>query len=109
MGPRCPRERFNTGTMLEKAIDAGAQSTGHWGGCHASPQDLHAPRVGDLAVKDRMPRYTYPYSLMVNLDGKRFIDEGEEFFGLTYAKTEQAIRAQKEANTNRKHYYRRLG
>jgi tricarballylate dehydrogenase len=95
--------------MLEKAIDAGAQSTGHWGGCHASPQDLHAPRVGDLAVKDRMPRYTYPYSLMVNLDGKRFIDEGEEFFGLTYAKTEQAIRAQKEANTNRKHYYRRLG
>jgi len=82
---------FNTGTRLEKAITAGAGSVGHWGGCHASPQDLGAPRVGDLSVSDRMSRYSYPFSVMVNLEGKRFMDEGESHFGLTYTKTGGAI------------------
>jgi tricarballylate dehydrogenase len=86
--------RFNTGTMLEKAIAAGAQSHGHWGGAHASPQDFDAPRVGDLRVTDKMSRYSYPYGISVNADGKRFMDEGEAHFGLTYAKTGWAISKQ---------------
>ncbi|KAJ5124318.1 FAD/NAD(P)-binding domain-containing protein [Penicillium bovifimosum] len=89
--------RYNTGTMLEKAIAAGAQACGHWGGCHASPQDLRAPRVGDLSITDKMSRYSYPYSIMVNLEGKRFMDEGEDHFGLTYAKTGAAIGSQPQA------------
>jgi tricarballylate dehydrogenase len=89
--------RFNTGTMLEKAIAADAGSVGHWGGCHASPQDLGAPRVGDLSVSDRMSRYSYPFSVMVNLEGRRFMDEGENVFGLTYAKTGAAIGRQMDA------------
>ena len=83
--------RFNTGRMMEKAIAAGAGDTGHFGGCHATPQDLKAPKVGDLRVTDKMSRYSYPYSVMVNLEGKRFLDEGENHFGLTYAKTGGAI------------------
>ena len=83
--------RFNTGLMLEKAISAGAQATGNWGGAHASPQDLKAPRVGDLRVTDKMSRYSYPYALMVNLEGRRFMDEGEDLFSYTYAKTGTAI------------------
>ena len=83
--------RFNTGLMLEKAISAGAQATGNWGGAHASPQDLKAPRVGDLRVTDKMSRYSYPYALMVNLEGHRFMDEGEDLFSYTYAKTGTAI------------------
>jgi len=83
--------RFNTGRMMEKAITLGAGDTGHWGGCHATPQDLKAPKVGDLRVTDKMSRYSYPYSVMVNLEGKRFLDEGETHFGLTYAKTGGAI------------------
>ena len=83
--------RFNTGRMMEKAIAAGAGDTGHFGGCHASPQDLKAPKVGNLSVTDKMSRYSYPYSVMVNLEGKRFLDEGENNFGLTYAKTGGAI------------------
>ena len=39
--------RFNNGAMMEKAIAAGAGATGHFGGCHATPQDLNAPKVGD--------------------------------------------------------------
>ncbi|KAF1817567.1 FAD/NAD(P)-binding domain-containing protein [Eremomyces bilateralis CBS 781.70] len=83
--------RFNTGRMMEKAIAAGAGDTGHFGGCHATPQDIQAPKVGDLRVTDKMSRYSYPYSVMVNLDGHRFMDEGENQFGLTYAKTGGAI------------------
>ena len=86
--------RFNTGTMLEKAIHAGAQATGHWGGAHASPQDLRAPKMGDLAVGDKMSRYSYPFSVMVNINGKRFINEGEADFSKTYAKTGAAISEQ---------------
>ena len=86
--------RFNTGHMLEKCIAAGAQATGHWGSCHASPQDLHSPRVGDLKNGDSMCRYSYPYSIMVNQDGKRFMDEGENYIPMTYAKTGAAIGSQ---------------
>ena len=89
--------RFNTGTMLEKAIAAGAQTYGHWGGCHSSPQDVNAPRVGDLSVTDKMSRYSYPYAIMVNVNGERFMDEGEDIFAYTYAKTGSAIRSQPRA------------
>ena len=86
--------RFNTGTMLEKAIAAGAQATGHWGSAHASPQDINAPKMGDLKYGDKMSRYSYPYAIMVNVLAKRFLDEGENNIGLTYAKTGAAISAQ---------------
>lgn len=86
--------RFNTGTMLEKAITAGVQSFGNWGGAHATPQDLDAPRVGDLRVVDHMSRYSYPYGITVNVDGNRFLDEGEDHFSVTYAKTGAAIGSQ---------------
>ena len=89
--------RFNTGSMLEKAIAAGAQSHGHWGGAHASPQDLDAPRVGDLKMTDKMSRYSYPFGISVNTLGRRFMDEGEAHFGLTYAKTGDAIGRQPES------------
>jgi tricarballylate dehydrogenase len=89
--------RFNTGTMIEKGIAAGCGNTGHWGGCHASPQDLGAPKVGDLSVSDHMSRYSYPYSISVNLEGKRFFNEGENTFGYTYAKTGAAIGRQTDA------------
>jgi tricarballylate dehydrogenase len=86
--------RFNMGAMLTKAMLAGAQPTGHWGGAHAVPLDLSAPAVGDLRITDKMSRYSYPYSLLVNRDGVRFIDEGEAHVWLTYAKTGWAVRAQ---------------
>ena len=89
--------RFNMGHMLESALDAGAQPAGHYGGAHASPLDADAPKVGDLRLTDKMSRYSYPYSVMVNLDAQRFVDEGEDEVWLTYAKTGAAIRAQPQA------------
>lgn len=86
--------RFNTGAMLRKSIDAGAQPVGHWGGAHAVPLDANAPKVGNLRYTDKYSRYSYPWSLLVNSDGERFVDEGEQHVWLTYAKTGWAIRAQ---------------
>jgi tricarballylate dehydrogenase len=45
-------------------------------------------------MTDKYSRYSYPYSLMVNVRGERFVDEGEEQVWLTYAKTGSAVRAQ---------------
>jgi tricarballylate dehydrogenase len=86
--------RFNMGIMLVQALGAGAQPAGHWEGCHAAPIDAAAPPVGDRRMTDKYSRYSYPYSLMVNVRGERFIDEGEEQVWLTYAKTGSAVRAQ---------------
>lgn len=89
--------RFNMGHMLQSALDAGAQPAGHFGGAHASPLDADAPKMGDLRLTDKMSRYSYPYSVMVNIEGERFVDEGSDEVWLTYAKTGRAIRAQPQA------------
>jgi tricarballylate dehydrogenase len=86
--------RFNMGTMLTQALLAGAQPAGHWGGCHASPQDAAHPPVGDLRMTDKLSRYSYPFAILVNGEGRRFVDEGENEVWLTYAKTGAAIMRQ---------------
>jgi tricarballylate dehydrogenase len=89
--------RFNKGVMLEEALRAGAQAVGHWGGCHATPVSWDAPDVGDLALTDSTGRHSYPYGILVNARGERFVDEGEQYYLQTYAKTGAAIRAQPRA------------
>lgn len=89
--------RFNKGTMLDQALRAGAQAVGHWGGCHATPVAADAPAEGDLAITDKTGRHSYPYGLLVNAHGRRFVDEGEQYYMKTYAKTGAAIRAQPNA------------
>ena len=86
--------RFNTGETLRLALDIGAKPVGHWQGCHATPIDGNAAPVGDLSLTDRTNRLSYPYSIMVNTLGRRFVDEGEDLGGYTYAKTGSAILAQ---------------
>ena len=86
--------RFNMGIPLEAAMRQGAQPFGHWGGCHAVPLDYHAPDWGDLRYTDKFSRYSYPYSIMVNVRGERFVDEAEDEVWLTYAKTGDRVRTQ---------------
>ncbi|MDH3683400.1 MAG: FAD-dependent tricarballylate dehydrogenase TcuA [Acidimicrobiia bacterium] len=85
---------FNMGTMLDAALDAGAAPSGHWSGAHASPLDADAPPVGQLALTDKLSRYSYPYGILLNRDGERFVDEASDEVWLTYAKTGSAIREQ---------------
>jgi tricarballylate dehydrogenase len=74
--------RYNTGEVLNLALGFGAQPIGHWSGCHAVLVDAQAPDV-ECAYEHR---YSYPYGIMVDINGRRFVDEGEDFFSYTYAK-----------------------
>jgi len=78
--------RFNTGDGIRMAIEAGAGARGHWSGCHAVGWDLNAPEFGDLDVGDAFQKHSYPYGIMVNADGERFVDEGADFRNFTYAR-----------------------
>ena len=84
--------RYNTGDGIKMATDVGASPFGHWSGCHASVIDAEAAAVE--AATDESTRYSYPYSIMINMNGDRFVDEGEDFQVYTYAKTGRRILAQ---------------
>ena len=78
--------RFNTGDVIQAALAAGAQSFGHWSGAHAVAWDLNAPPTGNRVVADLYQKHSYPYGLIVNLDGERFVDEGADLRNYTYAR-----------------------
>ena len=78
--------RYNTGLGIKMALDIGALSYGHWSGCHAVGWDMNAPAFGDLSVGDNFQKHSYPWGIMVNARGERFVDEGADFRNYTYAK-----------------------
>ncbi len=77
---------FNTGDSIRMALDIGAQSFGHWSGCHSVAWDLNAPPTGDRAIADLFQKHSYPFGLIVNVEGNRFVDEGADLRNFTYAK-----------------------
>jgi len=83
--------RFNTGGGIQMALDIGAMPHGNWSGCHAVGWDLNAPETGDLTVGDNFQKHSYPLGIMVNGEGKRFVDEGADFRNYTYAKYGRVI------------------
>ncbi|BBK39042.1 tricarballylate dehydrogenase [Allostella sp. ATCC 35155] len=83
--------RFNTGDGIRMALDVGAMPYGHWSGCHAVGWDRNAPEFGDLAVGDGFQKHSYPFSIMLNANGERFVDEGADFRNYTYAKYGRVI------------------
>jgi tricarballylate dehydrogenase len=78
--------RFNTGEGLRMALEIGASSAGQWSGCHAVGWERNAPEFGDLAVGDAFQKHSYPFGVMINARGERFVDEGADFRNYTYAK-----------------------
>ena len=78
--------RFNTGDGIRMALEVGAASRGHWSGCHAVAWDMNAPEYGDLEVGDGFQKHSYPFGILVNANGERFVDEGADFRNFTYAK-----------------------
>lgn len=78
--------RFNTGDGIRMALDIGAAPYGNWSGCHAVGWERNAPEFGDLAVGDQFQKHSYPFGILVNARGRRFVDEGADFRNYTYAK-----------------------
>jgi tricarballylate dehydrogenase len=78
--------RFNVGDGLRMALAIGACPFGNWSGRHAVSWERYAPEFGDLSLPESSYRHSFPLSIMINADGKRFVDEGAEFYNYTYAK-----------------------
>lgn len=78
--------RFNTGDGIRLALEVDAMPYGQWSGCHAVGQDMNAPPFGNLEMADGFEKHSYPYGIMVNADGERFVDEAADFRNYTYAK-----------------------
>lgn len=89
--------RYATGYVLQQLLLGGAQSAGQWGGVHASALASNAPDVGRIDLTDKMSRYSYPYSITVNINAERFYDEGRDHLWMTYASTGAAIQQQPDA------------
>jgi len=88
--------RYNTGDGIRMAMDIGAAPYGNWSGCHAVGWDNNAPEFGDLNVGDGFQKHSYPLGIMINGEGKRFVDEGADFRNYTYAKYGREILKQPE-------------
>jgi tricarballylate dehydrogenase len=86
--------RFNTGDGIRMALEIGAQPYGNWSSAHAVGWDLNAPPYGDINVGDGFGKHSYNYGIIVNAEGRRFLDEGADFRNFTYAKYGKVILAQ---------------
>ena len=72
----------NQGKMLKNLLDNGAQSVAHPAQCHAVAIDARSPRY-DGGIATRID--CIPFSIVVNKNGDRFYDEGEELWPKRYA------------------------
>lgn len=73
---------FNTGRVLRLMLDAGATAIGDARACHAVAVDARAPKF-DGGIVTRLD--TVPLGIVVNRDGVRFYDEGEDLWPKRYA------------------------
>ena len=86
--------KHNMGDGIKMAIDVGARAYGNWSGCHSVGWDISAPEYGDYEVLDNFQKHSYPWGIMVNTDGNRFVDEGEDLRNHTYVKFGREIMKQ---------------
>ncbi len=73
---------YNTGEMLAVLLDRGAQAVGDPKQFHAVAVDARAPKF-DGGIVTRLD--SVPFGIVVNREGQRFYDEGEDFWPKRYA------------------------
>ena len=73
---------YNTGVPLRRLLDAGAQPVGEARECHAIAVDARAPKF-DGGIVTRLD--CLPFGIVVNAQGQRFYDEGEDVWPKRYA------------------------
>ena len=73
---------YNTGVPLKRMLEAGAQQIGDPRECHAIAVDARAPKF-DGGIVTRLD--CIPFGIVVNSEGHRFYDEGEEVWPKRYA------------------------
>lgn len=78
--------KYNVGDGLRMAISLGARTTGNWSGAHAVCGDRYLPDY-----KEGFQKLSFPFGIMVNKNGQRFMDEGADFRNYIYAKVGREI------------------
>ena len=78
--------KYNMGDGLKMALDMGAQPYGHWSCCHATFIDADAPQPSIKEDTDTTAKRLFIFGLIFNVNGERFLDEGEDHMDLTYAR-----------------------
>ena len=73
---------YNDGGVLRELLDAGAQQAGEERGFHAVAVDARGPRY-DGGIATRID--SIPFGIVVDRDGRRFYDEGEDIWPKRYA------------------------
>jgi tricarballylate dehydrogenase len=73
---------YNQGRLLRVLMDRGAKSVGDPTQCHAIALDARAPKF-DGGIATRLDSVSL--GIVVNRDGERFYDEGEDFWPKRYA------------------------
>lgn len=73
---------YNRGRVLKNLLDQGVASIGDPTQCHAVALDARAPKF-DGGITTRLD--SVPYSVVVNRNGDRFYDEGEDVWPKRYA------------------------
>ncbi|MGY6570023.1 MAG: FAD-dependent tricarballylate dehydrogenase TcuA [Salinarimonas sp.] len=82
---------YNRGVVLKDMLDQGAESVGDPTQCHAVAIDGRAPKF-DGGIVTRLD--CVPFSIVVNQDGDRFYDEGEDVWPKRYAIWGRLVAAQ---------------
>ncbi len=82
---------YNRGVVLRDMLDQGAISVGDPTQCHAVAIDGRAPKF-DGGIVTRLD--CVPFSVVVNKDGERFYDEGEDVWPKRYAIWGRLVAAQ---------------
>lgn len=78
---------YNKGEGVQMALDIGAAPCGDFGLWHASPMDPRTRNAGSSV-------YIYPYGILVNKRGMRFVDEAPGSTDETYESVAREISAQ---------------
>ena len=73
---------YNRGRVLKNLLDQGVASIGDPTQCHAVALDARAPKF-DGGITTRLD--SVPFSVVVNRNGERFYDEGEDVWPKRYA------------------------
>ena len=82
---------YNRGVVLKDMIDQGAESVGDPTQCHAVAIDGRAPKY-DGGIVTRLD--CVPFSVVLNKNGERFYDEGEDVWPKRYAIWGRLVAAQ---------------
>lgn len=87
--PICKGGYFNRGEGIEMALEAGAAPCGEFGSYHAEPVD---PRSG----VSEPSVFIFPYGILVNKNGERFVDEAPGTVDAYYERITRRIYEQRE-------------